>query len=63
LFEEVCQKNIHIQWENSQKGDVPHTLADIQKAKKDLGYAPRTEIRAGLYEEWDWIKRLYSMEG
>ena len=39
------------------------TLADIQKAKKDLGYAPDTDIREGLAEEWTWIKKLYSNEG
>ncbi len=42
LFEEICGKKISVKWEEKQKGDVPHTLADIQKAKKDLGFAPRT---------------------
>lgn len=60
LFEEICGKKISVKWEEKQKGDVPHTLADIQKAKKDLGYAPRTAIDEGLSEEWRWIKNLYS---
>lgn len=61
LFEEICEKKISIQWEEQQKGDVPHTLADIQKAKKDLGFEPKTPIDAGLNEEWRWIKNLYSL--
>lgn len=60
LFEEICRKKISVKWEEKQKGDVPHTLADIQKAKKDLGFAPRTAIDEGLSEEWRWIKNLYS---
>jgi nucleoside-diphosphate-sugar epimerase len=60
LFEEICAKKIRIKWEEQQKGDVPHTLADIQKARKDLGYNPKTQIDEGLREEWKWIKNLYS---
>ena len=60
LFEEICEKKISVKWEEKQKGDVPHTLADIQKAKKDLGFVPRTAIDEGLSEEWRWIKNLYS---
>ncbi|MGB3861988.1 MAG: NAD-dependent epimerase/dehydratase family protein [Candidatus Aminicenantaceae bacterium] len=60
LFEEICEKKISVKWEEKQKGDVPHTLADIQKAKKDLGFDPKTPIDEGLSEEWRWIKNLYS---
>ncbi len=60
LFEKICEKKINIQWEEKQKGDVPHTLADIQKAKKDLGFDPKIHIDEGLSEEWRWIKNLYS---
>lgn len=60
LFEEICEKKIRIQWEEKQKGDVPHTLADIQKAKRDLGFDPKVSIHEGLSKEWRWIKDLYS---
>ncbi len=60
LFEEICEKKISVKWEEKQKGDVPHTLADIQKAKEDLGFDPKTPIDEGLSEEWRWIKNLYS---
>ncbi|MFC2163869.1 NAD-dependent epimerase/dehydratase family protein [Acidobacteriota bacterium] len=63
ILEDICEKKIPIQWEKEQKGDVPHTLASIQKAQNDLGYAPDTEIRKGLSNEWEWIKKLYSPEG
>jgi UDP-glucose 4-epimerase len=60
LFEEICDKKINIKWENKQKGDVPHTLADIHKAKKDLGFDPKISVGEGLIEEWRWVKDLYS---
>ena len=35
-------------------GDVRHSLADISKAKKLLGYAPTHRIGEGLKEAMDW---------
>lgn len=60
LLEKITGKKLHIQWKKSQKGDVFHTFADIQKAKKDLGFSPRTPLEEGLDREWEWIKGLYS---
>lgn len=37
-----------------REGDVKHSLADISKAKKLLGYAPTHDIRRGLAESIDW---------
>jgi UDP-glucose 4-epimerase len=59
LLEEICQKKVTILWAEEQKGDVPHTFADIEKAKRDLQYAPQTVLREGLKEEWNWIQNLY----
>lgn len=59
LLEDICRKKVKIQSADEQKGDVPHTFADIEKAKKDLHYAPRTLLREGLKEEWNWIRELY----
>lgn len=37
-------------------GDIPHSLASIEKAKKHLGYDPKFSMRDGLREaiEWYW---------
>lgn len=37
-------------------GDIPHSLASIEKAKKRLGYTPRYSMKEGLKEtiEWYW---------
>jgi UDP-N-acetylglucosamine 4-epimerase len=35
-------------------GDIPHSLASIDKAKELLGYAPQYGIKAGLQEATEW---------
>jgi len=62
LFEKICGKKISINWEENQKGDVLHTLADIQKARRELGFDPKTPIEEGLSKEWRWIQSLYPPE-
>lgn len=39
-----------------RKGDVPHSLASIDKAKNLLGYDPKFDIKSGLKEavKWYW---------
>jgi UDP-glucuronate 4-epimerase len=39
-----------------QPGDVPLTYADIGRARADLGYAPSTDLDAGLRAFWDWYR-------
>lgn len=60
VMEALCGRKIRIKYLPSQKGDVPDTYADIQKAKKDLEYSPCTEFQNGLRSEWDWIRTLYA---
>ena len=39
-----------------RKGDIPHSLASIEKAKKLLGYEPTHDLEKGLKEavQWYW---------
>jgi UDP-N-acetylglucosamine 4-epimerase len=37
-----------------RKGDIPHSLASIEKAKKILGYSPSHNLKEGLLESVDW---------
>ncbi|MBN2166845.1 MAG: SDR family oxidoreductase [Marinilabiliaceae bacterium] len=47
---------IDVKYGPERKGDVPHSLASIDKAKKMLGYDPQFSIRNGLEQaiEWYW---------
>ena len=46
--EEVTGKVAIINQMDEQMGDVPHTYADISKAKKDLGYCPKVCLKKGI---------------
>lgn len=39
-----------------QPGDVPRTFADVSKAKRELGYSPKTSLREGMRKFVDWYR-------
>ena len=49
-------RNIEILHGPNRVGDIPHSLASIDKAKSLLGYAPQYSMRQGLQEavKWYW---------
>ena len=53
--EEVTNKKALYKVIGNQMGDVPHTYADISKAKKDLDYNPKTKLEEGLLKLYDWL--------
>ena len=40
----------------NREGDIPHSLASIEKAKKNLGYSPRYNFAEGLRMAVEWYK-------
>lgn len=46
--------SVEIKHGPNRKGDIPHSLASIEKARKLLGYEPTYKIREGLKEAVDW---------
>ena len=48
LCEKVVGKKANYDQIENQLGDVPHTYADISKAKRDLGYSPKVKLEEGL---------------
>lgn len=45
---------VKVVFKDFRPGDVKHSLADIQKAKKCLGYEPSHSIKDGLEETVEW---------
>jgi len=43
-------------YEPPRKGDVRHSVADISKAGKMLGYSPATSLETGLRQVLDWYR-------
>ncbi len=49
-------KEVQVVYGENRAGDIPHSLASIEKAKKMLGYNPKYSLQEGLKEavEWYW---------
>jgi|Deesub1362B_J571_1020462.scaffolds.fasta_scaffold01834_3 UDP-glucose 4-epimerase len=61
ILEELTGLKAKVKYIEKQKGDVRDTYADISKAKKELGYNPRVDIKEGLKREIEWIKSYYNI--
>ena len=42
-----------------RQGDIPHSLADISKAKADLNFVPDTIFQDGLKKTYEWFANEY----
>ena len=47
-------KEVAIEYDPNRAGDIPHSLASIDKAKTVLGYDPQYSLQEGLKEAIDW---------
>ncbi len=47
-------KRIEPKYGPNRQGDVPHSLASIEKAKTLLNYSPKYDMRSGLKEAVNW---------
>ncbi|GAA3736100.1 MULTISPECIES: SDR family oxidoreductase [Flavobacterium] len=49
-------KDVPVIYGENRAGDIPHSLASIEKAKRNLGYNPKYSLQDGLKEavEWYW---------
>ena len=49
-------KDVPVIYGENRAGDIPHSLASIEKAKQNLGYNPKYSLQDGLREavEWYW---------
>ena len=56
--EKVTKKNAVYDIISKQQGDVPHTYADINKAKRDLNYLPKTTLKDGLIKTYNYLKQI-----
>jgi UDP-glucuronate 4-epimerase len=64
-FIDVIEKNLNKKTRRNllpiQPGDIPQTFADIAKARRDLGFAPKTGIEQGITKFITWYKEYYKI--
>ena len=56
IVEEILGKQVKLNIVPKRPGDQVRTSADIAKAKKVLGYAPKTQPEEGLRKEVEWYE-------
>lgn len=57
LLKEISGENIQPIYGPERGGDIKHSLADISKAKKLLGYNPVTSPLQGLQKTYEWYNK------
>lgn len=57
LQEQATGRKAILEYLPDQPGDMPRTCADISKARRLLGYAPRVQFRSGLEQFVEWFCR------
>jgi UDP-glucuronate 4-epimerase len=56
LLEKELDTHAIIDRQLPQPGDVPQTFADIEKARRLLGYNPQTQIEEGVRRFIQWFR-------
>ncbi|MPM05876.1 UDP-N-acetylglucosamine 4-epimerase [bioreactor metagenome] len=56
MLSEVFRKTIDPIFTPTRVGDIKHSLADIEKAQKMIGYKPSYSFRKGFLESIDWYR-------
>lgn len=59
LIEKKLGVKAKIKLRPMQMGDVRATCADIRKAKKMLGWQPKTRIKEGIWRFVEWYRKYY----
>ena len=58
-LEEVCGRQLDLEERPPRTGDVPHSLADITRARDELGYNPSTDFRGQLERMASWFRQSH----
>ncbi|MFH0792973.1 MAG: NAD-dependent epimerase/dehydratase family protein [bacterium] len=56
LLKELTGSSSNVVFSERQRGDVTHTYASTARARKDLGFSPKVELREGLRRETEWVR-------
>jgi UDP-glucose 4-epimerase len=54
---DVAGRKIDVRYTPGRAFDVPANVLDVSRARRELGWAPRTSLREGLRRTWDWLER------
>jgi UDP-glucuronate 4-epimerase len=52
----IAGRPLDVRRSGRESGDVLHTGADIERARRALGYEPATDLATGLAAEFEWVR-------
>lgn len=58
VLDETVDKKVKSKYVDQPEGDVRHTLADVSKAKSNLGYEPEIEFEDGVESCVEWVRKM-----
>lgn len=53
---DVLDNKVQVAYEDARAGEVKHSLADISRAEKNLGYSPAVDVWEGLRISSEWAQ-------
>jgi UDP-glucose 4-epimerase len=56
LLQAIAEKPVQARYDPPREGDIRHSQADIELARKRLGYQPRVGFEEGLRRTWEWYR-------
>jgi len=56
LLQAIAEKPVQAQYDPPREGDIRHSQADIELARKRLSYQPRVDFEEGLRRTWEWYR-------
>ncbi len=57
ILKEITDRDIDPVYADPRKGDVRHSLADISRAQKMIGYQPIMDLKQGLRKTIQWMQK------
>ena len=61
ILEDLIGKKAILDCPKAPVGEIKINYANVDKAKKLLGYNPKTDVRTGLEQMWEWFKRAHQI--
>jgi len=58
LISEATGERPEVEYLPARALDVPASVLDVDRAKRDLGWRPQTDLQEGIYRTWDWLQTL-----
>ena len=57
-LEGIAGRKANIRYEGREHGDVTHTGASVEAARRDFGYAPRVSLDEGIARELEFVEKV-----